>query len=574
MKFPVRLLFAVFLFLISFFVFRSVSFAQTTTSTSQSQQTQPYLSANTNPDVPRNLHTWTQTVLIEVIAASSCAITGMDPTNPNQQCLGVDQKTGKIGFVKNGRGAIGMLTSSLAILYNPAVHTGDYIGYLSNNFGLTKSTYAADNPGTGFQQLSPLMNIWVAFRNISYLFFIIIFLVIGVAIMLRVRIDPRTVMTIQNQIPKIIIGVVMVTFSFAIAGALIDLMWTSMYVSYGILSTVPGANLTGLDPQSMRANTPLGVANSISYTTNDSGSGTAGIANQISIDLKKTVQSTLGVKGCNDVIGCFANFNPITSIVTDFTQANVVSIFFDIISGVIGAGTFYKVATMLGTQTAGGFLGLGALFAITGANAAGLVAGGLMYSATEFILREALPWLIIFLVVYVAMFVALIRLWFELIKAYIFILFDVVLAPFWIMAGLLPGNTTVNFSSWIRDLAANLAAFPAVAIMFMLGKIIMTGFTTSPNDFVPPLVGNPGDTNFLAAIIGLAIILSTPQVVIMVKKALKAPGINLGGVASAISGGTSVITGGAKSAAVTYMKTPTMGQRGGLGAFVRRVGGM
>src|ERR1035437_1165188 len=102
MKFPVRLFFVVFFFLISFFVLRSVSFAQTTIPTSQSQQNQPYLSANTNPDVPRNLHTWTQTVLIEVIAASSCAITGIDPTNPNQACLGLDQKTGKIGYIQNG----------------------------------------------------------------------------------------------------------------------------------------------------------------------------------------------------------------------------------------------------------------------------------------------------------------------------------------------------------------------------------------------------------------------------------------------------------------------------------------
>ncbi len=577
MKFPVRLLFAVFLFLISFFVFRSVSFAQTTVPAQNTPQ--PYLSANTNPDVPKNLHNWTQTVLIEVISASSCAITGIDPTNPNQQCLGVDQKTGKIGYVQNGGGAIGMLSTSLTSLYNLPAHTGDYIGYLTNNFGLTRPSYAAGVQGSGFQQLAPVMNLWIAFRNISYLLFIIAFLVIGVAIMLRVRIDPRTVMTIQNQIPKIIIAVILVTFSFAIAGFLIDLMWTTMYTSFGLLSTVHGANLAGLDPQSMQANTPLGIINSSNYITNGYGTGIAAITNQISITLKGTVQSALGFATCGtppNPLTCLNNlFNPL-NVFFDAAGSNVVSIIFDVISWAVGGGMYFKVSSLAAESSSGILFGIGNIFGITVGQTAGILAGAAAYSLTQFVLREILPWLIIFLVVYIAIFLALIRLWFELIKSYIFILFDIILAPFWIMAGLIPGNTSINFSSWIRDLVANLAAFPAAAGMFMLGKIIMDAFagTHSGIYFVPPLVGNPGNTNFLGALIGLGIILSTPQVVVMVKKALKAPGINLGGVGSAISGGTGVITGGFRSAAVTFMKTPEMGKRGGLGAFVRRVGGM
>ena len=97
----VALLFSFLILSIVFLGLTKTSFAQTAVPTQNTPQ--PYLSADTNPDVPRNLHTWTQTVLIEVISASSCAITGIDPTNPNQQCLGVDQKTGKIGYVQNGR---------------------------------------------------------------------------------------------------------------------------------------------------------------------------------------------------------------------------------------------------------------------------------------------------------------------------------------------------------------------------------------------------------------------------------------------------------------------------------------
>src|SRR3989344_4691004 len=65
--------------------------------------------SNTNPDVPKNLHNWTQTVMIEVMSAMTCQLAGIDPVNPKAQCLGVDQKTGKIGYAEGGGGgAIGV----------------------------------------------------------------------------------------------------------------------------------------------------------------------------------------------------------------------------------------------------------------------------------------------------------------------------------------------------------------------------------------------------------------------------------------------------------------------------------
>jgi hypothetical protein len=385
--------------------------------------------------------------------------------------------------------------------------------------------------------------------------FIIIFLVIGMAIMLRVRIDPRTVMTIQNQIPKIIIGVVMVTFSFAIAGFLIDMMWTSMYVSYGILSTVPGPNgakyvdISGLTPQDMQATTPIGLVNSNNYHVLTVGgtqsSGVAGIANQLAVTLKDTVRTSLGVRGCDQGVGgvvgsvtsCLANFSPF-DIIVDANEGNVITILLDAVSFVVATGTYIKVATMIAGESESVPL-IGTLFSVSAGNGISLLAATGMYTLTEFILREILPWLIIFLVVYIAMFFALMRLWFELLKSFVFILFDVIFAPFWIMASLIPGNTSMGIGSWIKDLAANLAAFPAVAAMFILGKILMDAFSQPGSGpvFVPPLIGNSQDTHFLGAIIGLAVILSTPQVVTMIKKAIKAPEVKLGGVGAAIGFG-------------------------------------
>lgn len=583
MKIPVRLFLGAFFLLLSFFVLKSVSFAQAT-DVIQPQQNLSNMATNTNPDVPNNLHNWTQTVLIEVISAASCAMSGMDPTNPNQQCLGVDQKTNKIGFVPNGGGAIGIMASSLSTIFTPPLHTGDYLSYLSKNFGLAKTSYAAVK-GTGFDQLSPIMGIWIAFRNITYAFFVIIFLVIGIAIMLRVRIDPRTVMTIQNQIPKIIIGIVMVTFSFAIAGFLIDLMWTSMYVSYSTLVNVPkSGGLVGLDPTSMQGNTPLGIMDK--FTTSGGNSlltqdaidtktmGIFGISNQVAMGVQDVFRESLGVDHCTDVLGCFAaNFNVMAPVLDLVTNKGPVNILIDLVSWVTGFSMFMKAYTMTAATTETLPFGIGTVVDIFAGTTGGIVVGTGTYALTQYILRNFAPWLIVFLIINLAIFVALIRLWFELLKAYMFILFDIILAPFWIMAGLIPGNTAVNFSSWLKDLVANLAAFPAVAVMFMLGNIIMTGFRspTSP-PFVPPLVGNPGNTDFLSALIGLSVILSTPTVVSMVKKAIKAPNLGLGAVSQGISAGTSIIKSGVGGVTSYVMKTPAMDKKGGLGAVFRKSG--
>src|SRR5687767_6194410 len=59
---------------------------------------------NTNPDVPTNLHTYTQSIFIELASAISCLLTGSDPINPGMLCLGIDPTTHKIGYVEGGGG--------------------------------------------------------------------------------------------------------------------------------------------------------------------------------------------------------------------------------------------------------------------------------------------------------------------------------------------------------------------------------------------------------------------------------------------------------------------------------------
>lgn len=494
MRFPVRLLILVLSLLtfnFSLFTFASPVSAQTPN---------PYTTPNTNPDVPRNLpagrqdlHTWTQNVMIEVLAAATCQLTGIDPVNPNQPCLGVDQKTGQIGFVdpstgSGGGGAIGVMGNLITILYTPPFRTGDYVGYLASNFGIAKPAYAQT---TGFDGLSPVLKVWTAFRNIVYLLFVIVFVVIGLAIMLRVKIDPRTVMTIENQIPKLIIGLLLVTFSFAIAGLLIDLMYLSIYLAFNLLANPDFVSKTTIEKASMsqgafQGQNPLGVMNNL-------------------VGFREIVTDASG--GVKDIVqGLFSTG---ASISTEKGPSQGLPIISGLINIVTGVFNFVQNA-------------LGALL--------GWVAGTLAL-----------------LIIAIAVLWAMFRLWFILLQAYVSILLDVVFAPFIIAGGLFPGSP-LGFGAWLRGILSSLSVFPVTIAMFLLARIFMDAFGTQPvpgsSPFVPPLIGNPNEHKAIGSLIALGIILLTPQVLNMMRDLLKTPQFKyMGAVGQAIGVGTGAFPG-------------------------------
>ena len=96
-----------------------------------------------------------------------------------------------------------------------------------------------------FGFLQPVQALWSVFRNISYIGFVIVFVIMGFMIMFRAHISPQAVATVQDSIPRIIIALVLVTFSYAIAGLLIDVMFLVLNI---FIRALEGAGLlTGGD---------------------------------------------------------------------------------------------------------------------------------------------------------------------------------------------------------------------------------------------------------------------------------------------------------------------------------------
>lgn len=123
----------------------------------------------------------------------------------------------------NNMGATGILTGLvLNMTTKPVISSKEYLADLGHNLGITpvSPVYAQ---GIGFNSFLPVLPLWKTFRDIAYLAFVAIFIIVGLMVMFRKKIDPRTVVTIQDSLPKLIVALLLITFSYAIAGLVVDL---------------------------------------------------------------------------------------------------------------------------------------------------------------------------------------------------------------------------------------------------------------------------------------------------------------------------------------------------------------
>jgi len=78
---------------------------------------------------------------------------------------------------------------------------------------------------SGYDDLNSgvVLSIWTGFRNAALALSVVALVIIGFMIMIRFPLGPRNAVNLQNSLPRIIIALILITFSFAIAGLMIDL---------------------------------------------------------------------------------------------------------------------------------------------------------------------------------------------------------------------------------------------------------------------------------------------------------------------------------------------------------------
>lgn len=130
------------------------------------------------------------------------------------------------------RGVLGMVEDAGSVAYAsyPAVNIPSHLaqqwvpGYDEKVTGL----YAANSASghiSGYEELvnSGIVSLWNRVLNISYIAFVLVMIVAGFMIMFRHKLGGQAMVTIGNVIPGVVVSLILATFSFAIAGLVIDL---------------------------------------------------------------------------------------------------------------------------------------------------------------------------------------------------------------------------------------------------------------------------------------------------------------------------------------------------------------
>jgi len=393
-------------------------------------------------------------------------------------------------------GIPGIMMGSISEIYkNPPATGMQDVKVSLAKLNIIEPAYAQ---GSTYYHSGALYFLWTASRNTAYLVMVVLLIASGFLIMFRIKINPQTVISLQLMIPKLIMTLVFVTFSFAIAGLVID----SVYLIIAFL-------LTAFSQSGVFA----------------------------SSNLQRAIEIFTG-----------GNFNLILLYIISPTALT----FF---ASALITGSGFAIASV---PILGIVLGLPA------------VIGGGLFAIFTFIIALAILWI-------------LFKLWWMLLKTYIQLMLLIIVGPWQIMLGLLPGQA--GFSSWFRNIVANASVFVVTPMMLLFTMVFWSPFTNLytgiissfgidglTNMFAPlgvinsgggeypvlPIVGGGGIIFNFA--IGYAILALTPKIADIVRDALKVPAFKYGNaIGESVSSGLgltgSVVRGGTRLAAPILHKT-------------------
>ncbi|MBI4157404.1 hypothetical protein HY502_00975 [Candidatus Woesebacteria bacterium] len=179
---------------------------------------------------------------------------GLVETDPSQLggCLEKIAPTETSGSTSSGGfgGALvgaGLLADSI-ISIHPASGV-EYLAEAAQKFHLIPEASAQ---GFGFKSIEPIQLMWKAFRNMAYGFLVVVVLAMAFMIMFRVKVSPQVVISVQSALPRLVGILILITFSYAIAGFLVDLSYliigliVTFVKSQGLLGNA-GSTLNSLD---------------------------------------------------------------------------------------------------------------------------------------------------------------------------------------------------------------------------------------------------------------------------------------------------------------------------------------
>ncbi|MBI2039681.1 hypothetical protein HYT18_01285 [Candidatus Microgenomates bacterium] len=398
--------------------------AQTSTPSASPLQPTTY---NLPPTVSPTSPLYTDLLVHNLFHSFSCLAVGQSVIG--QACLtyqltqntqGAIQSIPVLSQTNLSGGALGATTSLIGMLYqNPPIRTADYLASVGQGLGIVKEAHA-QVVGSGANVLSPILALWQVSRNIAYLVMIIIFVIIGLMVMFRQRINPQTVITAQAALPGLVIGLILITFSYFLAGLISDTAFIGTNLVGAYFSAVKG-----------HSDKPQNLVDEIKS---------------------------------QNVLTIFTPFTRIASF--DKVSDALSSIWNDLADPNVCRNCPWeqdpqKVLTaLMAFLVAQVIMPFGGMLGGPGQLAAGVISfGGAALLPTQLV-TVGLTFVAMVILIY-----AMFRLLLRLINNYLSIIFLTITAPFQFLAAALPGRQGTA-TNWILQMLANILAFPAVLAVF------------------------------------------------------------------------------------------------------------
>jgi hypothetical protein len=425
----------------------------------------------------------------------------------------------------------GFITNLIVLPYANPPASGIYWAYSGlQNAGFVPKTYAAE--GIGFAAIKPFMNIWKVFRDISYMLLVLVLIAIGFMIMFRAKINPQTVISVENSLPKIVVALLLITFSFPIAGFLIDLM----YISIGIIA-VFFSNVQ--NPPTWFAGQPQEILKRFYFSTSW---GIWEYVTGVSFNNFNILKLSSSIVGIipeylrNIVTGILAVIIPPTTLLPIVT--------FGVVKKSLNWGWLINLIKNkfehLGGQTV---IGIGIILIFLFIE---IVLGMFFYNI--------LLWIVVSIILVLTLLYLLFRIFFMLLYSYIQIILLIFFSPAILTVEMIPGKSI--FSSWVKNLLLNLATWPLLIIMILISQILLNQPPSQGNFWLPPFLisVNP---EYIRIIISMGILFMTPDLIKALKEMTGVKPMPLGLNLGAFTAGAGAIVGGAAGAAGQFY-TPYM----------------
>lgn len=362
------------------------------------------------------------------------------------------------------RSLVGMAGSTLAYPFSNPPASGMYWTRVGlENAGFVPKTYAAQ--GIGFSGLQPLAPLWRLMRDTALLLIVLVVVIIGFLIMFRFKISAQTVVTLENSLPRIVIALILIVFSFPIAGFLIDLMYVVTALAVSLIASNGVHNI-----------------NAANFHQNLFGGNTGSLFNLVLWN--------------SDAL----NIGPALFAI----MPTAVNVIFRL--SLVGLGWFI-VGKEWFPNPLGEILKTG-----TEISSPVRLVVSIVLALVFSVLAPILLSIIVIILTGLAVFV---RIFIMIFKSYIKLLLRIIFSPMILMMDALPGRKM--FSSWIKNIAGDLLAVPITVIMAMLSTIIVNLPAGSGTLWQPPFIYTE-PARAIYVLVGMGMLYAIPTIHKMAKQ--------------------------------------------------------